>query len=60
VETAKRPRVVNLERRNIRYFRREEVGNEVDLVLIDTSFISIEKFLPHLLEFLKAGASSSA
>lgn len=51
------PRVVNLERKNIRYLRREEVGREVDLVLIDTSFISIEKFLPHLLGFLKEGGS---
>lgn len=48
-------RVVNLERRNIRYLKREEVGDEVDLILIDTSFISIEKFLPHLLGFLKRG-----
>jgi 23S rRNA (cytidine1920-2'-O)/16S rRNA (cytidine1409-2'-O)-methyltransferase len=48
-------RVVNLERRNIRYLKREEVGEEVDLILIDTSFISIEKFLPHLLGFLKRG-----
>jgi len=48
------PRVVNLERRNIRYLKREEVDEEVDLILIDTSFISIEKFLSHLLEFLKS------
>ena len=49
----KDPRVVNLERRNIRYLQREEVQEEIDLILIDTSFISIEKFLPHLLGFLK-------
>ena len=49
------PRVVNLERRNIRYLRKEEVGETVDLILIDTSFISVEKFLSHLLEFLKEG-----
>lgn len=48
-------RVVNLERRNIRYLKRDEVQEEADLVLIDTSFISIEKFLPHLLGFLKKG-----
>ena len=48
-------RVMNLERRNIRYLQREEVQEEVDLILIDTSFISIEKFLPHLLGFLKKG-----
>jgi 23S rRNA (cytidine1920-2'-O)/16S rRNA (cytidine1409-2'-O)-methyltransferase len=50
------PRVVTLERANIRYLQREAVEEEgVDLILIDTSFISIEKFLPHLLGFLKEG-----
>ena len=51
----KDPRVVDLERRNIRYLKREEVQEETDLILIDTSFISVEKFLPHLLGFLKRG-----
>lgn len=50
-------RVVNLQRRNIRYLKKEEVPEEVDLILIDTSFISMEKFLAHLLEFLKEGGS---
>jgi len=49
------PRVVNLERRNIRYLKREEVQEEADLILVDTSFISIEKFLPQLRGFLKGG-----
>ena len=53
----KDPRVVNLERRNIRYLRREEVEEEMDLILIDTSFISIEKFLSYLLHFLKGGGA---
>lgn len=53
----KDPRVVNLERRNIRYLKREEVEKEVDLILIDTSFISIEKYLPHLLGFLRKGGT---
>ena len=53
----KDPRVVNLERRNVRYLRREEVEEEIDLILVDTSFISIEKFIPHLLEFLKKGGA---
>jgi len=53
----KDPRVVNLERRNIRYLKREEVEEEIDLILIDTSFISIEKFLSHLFHFLKKGGS---
>jgi 23S rRNA (cytidine1920-2'-O)/16S rRNA (cytidine1409-2'-O)-methyltransferase len=47
------PRVVVLEKRNIRYLRPQEVGEAVDLILIDTSFISIERFLAHLLDFLK-------
>lgn len=48
-------RVINLERRNVRFLKREEIGEEVDLILVDTSFISIEKFIPHLLQFLKSG-----
>jgi 23S rRNA (cytidine1920-2'-O)/16S rRNA (cytidine1409-2'-O)-methyltransferase len=51
----KDPRVVNLERRNIRYLKTEEIEEKIDLILIDTSFISIEKFLSHLLHFLKKG-----
>jgi len=50
-------RVINLERRNIRYLKREDVDEEADLILIDTSFISIEKFLSHLLGFLKSGGA---
>ncbi len=53
----KDPRVINLERRNIRYLRREEVPEEIDLILVDTSFISVEKFLHNLLRFLKKGGS---
>lgn len=49
------PRVINLERRNVRHLEREEIDEAVDLILIDTSFISIEKFLSHLLGFLKEG-----
>ena len=51
----KDPRIMNLERRNIRYLKREEIQEETDLILIDASFISIEKFLSHLLGFLKEG-----
>ena len=50
-------KVVNLESRNIRYLEKEEVPEEIDLILIDTSFISIEKFLSHLLGFLKKGGA---
>ena len=58
-ELRKDPRVVNLERTNIRYLRREAIEEKdgVDLILIDASFISIEKFLPQLLGFLKGRGS---
>ena len=55
-EIRKDPRVVNLERTNIRYLSREAIEEEgVEVIFIDTSFISIEKFLLHLLVFLKKG-----
>ncbi|HSB05921.1 MAG TPA: TlyA family RNA methyltransferase [Thermodesulfobacteriota bacterium] len=58
-ELRKDPRVVNLERTNIRYLRRGAIEEKdgVDLILIDTSFISIEKFLLQLLGFLKSRGS---
>jgi len=51
------PRVVSLDRTNIRYLKREAIEGEMDLILIDTSFISISKFLPHLLNFLSREGS---
>lgn len=47
------PRVVNLERRNIRYLDFQEIGEPVDLIVVDTSFISVEKFLVHLCQMMK-------
>ena len=49
------PRVVNLERKNIRYLKPQEIGQKVDLVVIDTSFISVEKFLPNVLPMVREG-----
>ena len=49
------PRVINLQRRNIRYLKWEEVGEMVDLVVVDTSFISLELVIPPILTFLKEG-----
>lgn len=49
------PRVVNLERRNIRYVKPEDIGEKVDLAVIDTSFISVEKFLPNVLQMVREG-----
>ena len=41
-------RVVNLERRNIRYLDLQEIGEPVELIVVDTSFISVKKFLVRL------------
>jgi len=50
------PRVICLERRNIRYLLKEEIPEEVDLVTIDTSFISLILVIPAVLKFLKEKA----
>ena len=47
------PRVVNLERRNIRYLDPGEMDEDIDLAVIDTSFISLVKVLPKTASLLK-------
>jgi len=54
-ELQKDPRVVNLQRRNIRYLSEEEVGEKVDLATIDTSFISLKIVIPATVRFLRPG-----
>jgi 23S rRNA (cytidine1920-2'-O)/16S rRNA (cytidine1409-2'-O)-methyltransferase len=49
------PRVRVLERRNARYLRLEDIGEPVDLIVIDTSFISLKIIIPPLLALLKEG-----
>jgi 23S rRNA (cytidine1920-2'-O)/16S rRNA (cytidine1409-2'-O)-methyltransferase len=51
------PKVVCLERINIRYFDPRSLPGLVDLVTIDVSFISLKKVLPKILEILKPGGS---
>ncbi len=51
------PRVVVLEERNIRHLDPSEVGEKADLAVIDLSFISLEKVLPKVREFMKEGAT---
>jgi len=53
---AKDPRVVNIERQNIRTMAREQIAEAIDLVVIDCSFISLTKVLPSLPPFLAAHA----
>jgi 23S rRNA (cytidine1920-2'-O)/16S rRNA (cytidine1409-2'-O)-methyltransferase len=46
------PRVVVLERTNVRYLERQQIPEAVDLATIDTSFISLTKVIPRVIEFL--------
>lgn len=47
------PRVVLLERTNIRYLPKEKVPDLIDIAAIDVSFISLTKVMPKVSEFLK-------
>jgi 23S rRNA (cytidine1920-2'-O)/16S rRNA (cytidine1409-2'-O)-methyltransferase len=49
------PRVVSLERRNIRYLSPGDIGELADLAVIDTSFISLKKVLPTVMQLIKEG-----
>ncbi|MFQ5737032.1 MAG: TlyA family RNA methyltransferase [Thermodesulfobacteriota bacterium] len=51
------PRVSVLEGRNIRYLDPAETGGPADLVVIDVSFISLEKVLPRAKALLKEGGA---
>lgn len=42
-------RVVVLERKNVRYLKKEEIGQEPELITVDVSFISLTKIIPNLL-----------
>ena len=46
------PRVVVLDRQNIRYLEREAVPQKVDLAVVDVSFISLTLVLPAVVRFL--------
>ncbi len=50
----KDPRVVTIER-NARYLKPEDIGELVDLVTMDVSFISVTKVLPAIAPLAKAG-----
>ena len=49
------PRVRVLERRNARYLSLEDIGEKVDIAVIDTSFISLKIIIPPLLAIVKEG-----
>ena len=49
-------RVINLERCNLRYISREQIPEELDLAVMDVSFISIRLILPTVKPLLKPDA----
>jgi 23S rRNA (cytidine1920-2'-O)/16S rRNA (cytidine1409-2'-O)-methyltransferase len=49
------PRVVLLERRNIRYLDPVEIPEQVELAVIDVSFISLRTVLPSVVRFVSPG-----
>ncbi len=46
-------RVVNLERTNIRYLTRESLKDDIDIITMDVSFISVTKIFPVIKNFIK-------
>lgn len=46
------PRVINIERQNIRYLEKKDIPEDIDLITIDSSFISLVKIIPKALEFI--------
>ncbi len=46
-------RVITMERTNIRHLEEDAIEDKVDLVVIDTSFISLKTVIPAALKFMK-------
>lgn len=46
------PRVINIERQNIRYLERGAIPEYIDIVTVDSSFISLVKIIPKAIEFV--------
>lgn len=51
----KDPRVINMEKTHVRLLTPELIPEPIDAIVIDTSFISLTKVLPHAWPFLKKG-----
>lgn len=49
------PRVVVMERTNLRYLTQDDLGALVDIVTLDLSFISLEKVFPAIFKLLHSG-----
>lgn len=50
------PRVICVERTNIRYYDGKEITDGIDIAVIDTSFISLRLVIPPVLKLIKNGA----
>lgn len=50
------PRIITLERQNIRYLPAQLVSDPIQVATIDASFISLKLVIPAVLHFLEAGA----
>ncbi|MGL1932504.1 MAG: TlyA family RNA methyltransferase [Desulfotalea sp.] len=48
------PRVVVMERYNARKLEHDSLGEPIDLAVMDTSFISITKIIPHLIDLFQS------
>lgn len=47
------PRVISIERMNIREIKPDTIPEKVGLIVVDVSFISLTKVLPHLIPLMK-------
>ncbi len=47
------PRVIVLEKCNVRYLSMEQISETVDIITMDLSFISVEKVMENIKQFLK-------
>lgn len=54
------PRVVNMERTNIRYVTSEQIGTKIDFASIDVSFISLKLVLPVVYDLLSDNGEVAA
>jgi len=52
------PRVVSREQFNLRHMQREDVGQDVDILVADLSFISLTLVLPAALQVLRPGGQA--
>lgn len=50
------PRVILIERTNIRHIEDSKIPEQVDMAVIDVSFISLQKVMPRVIDFLKPEA----